>query len=156
MIKSTKYIKKPIWAFFMLISFCGCNDKKVDSEKIRDQIEAREIKKVKIEDFLALALKNGSRVVVKYDSCISTSGQAETCNSVHPSLNIVNPSDSADLSLEEKQILSAYSYNEENKLESPDNVQEMNEAILYSHFNSVNKKTYFIRFKKDDLVKEMK
>ena len=145
-------MKKGLIIFTMFFTLLSCEvGKSVDSPELREEVENRKIKQIHEPEILARALKIGSEVVkslnskleLKQDSlqdssaslCYADMGKVISMSAKEYKVAIkkicLPITDLSKQSKTEAQLLDAYLYNEENNIESNENIQKVGEQYIY-------------------------
>lgn len=120
---------------FLLVNACG--DQKIDTEKAKAEMKAREIKKVSDAEILEKAMEIGNELAKDF-SYSTDATVLETGARFSSKLYLFD----SEASGKTQQILAAYKYNAANDIASEPNVQVLEDPtiILYSKpaFNQAN------------------
>ena len=120
-----------------LLMFCllSCGDQKIDTTKAREEMEAREPKKVSEAQILDQAMKVGNE---ESNAFLVSEGESGLVFSLGNNIDSKKAyylfGEANDLTGKAKQLFEAYDYNRKNNLSSEANVQQLDEGktLLYT------------------------
>lgn len=140
-------------------TFSSCEDKKVNTAALKDELNARKIKKVKSGEIIAFAENKGKALLEELENMNATERDSLVLAS-HCLLKIATLDSIAHLTAMEKAVFEAYEYSFNEGSILPDNVQsfENDSRIMFSRatrIDSTQMEVVFIKFWRKYLVLEM-
>lgn len=147
-----------------LLMFCllGCGDQKIDTTKAREEMEAREPKKVSDAQILDQAMKVGNEIAQSFKVTESDKGLVfSLAERANLKTGYYLFGEANDLNGKAKQLFEAYEYNRNNNLKSEANVQPLDEGktLLYTQpiiYNDSTLGMWSILFSRKEIVLSIK
>ncbi len=156
---STHKFHVVVFSVLSLVALLACEMEKADTSKIKDELEARKIKRVKKGELMAYAESRGKELIeiIKVTHPDSLESILNDNNVTYKTYN----SDSlGELSEIERSIVEAYQYSSEQGDPLPDNLQSIdNESrIIFTRAESLDSngfRVHFLTFWRKYLILEM-
>jgi len=125
-------MKKVFYPFLLLFFFYSCEDKKIDTTAVREEMKAREIKIIPEAKILEKVLEVGTRLsqtFIYQPGTKSAEMKLPDWKGIEPALSFTLFGIENNLSGKEQMLFEAYLYNSENDIKSVANVQDFPEEI---------------------------
>ncbi len=152
-------MKRSISIIAILLLAFSCGDQKIDTTKARQEMEAREIKRVSEGEIVEKALSLGNEDIKKLELRLNDEQQYELNNSsdINANFGFVSFDQTKQFDGKKFQVFDAYAYNAENELSSEPSVQilEGDTILLYANvakYEGLPVGVFYIEYKRKALV----